>query len=74
MTREYTFTYLACQRCHQRIKCDQCQEQITQMLMRLKGVQALDMNIVKKTMRIAFDGIDPDDIEEALESAGVFVE
>ena len=38
MTRDYRFTYLSCQACTQRVHCDQCQTQITEMLMRLKGV------------------------------------
>ena len=74
MTRDYCFTYLSCQACTQRVHCDQCQTQITEMLMRLKGVQAVEINIVMKTMRVAFEGINADDIEEVLENAGIFVD
>ena len=74
MTRDYHFTYLSCQACTQRVHCDQCQTQITEMLMRLKGVQAVEINIVMKTMRVAFEGINADDIEEVLENAGIFVD
>ena len=42
--------------------------------MRLKGVQAVEINIVMKTMRVAFEGINADDIEEVLENAGIFVD
>ena len=74
MTRDYRFTYLSCQACAQRVHCDQCQAQITEMLMRLKGVQSVEINIVMKTMRVAFEGIRADDIEEVLENAGIFVD
>lgn len=74
MTRDYRFTYLSCQACTQRVHCDQCQTQITEMLMRLRGVQSVEINIVMKTMRVAFEGIRPDEIEEVLENAGIFVD
>lgn len=74
MTRDYRFTYLSCQACSQRVHCEQCQEQISEMLLRIRGVQSVEINIATKAMRIAFEGIDPDDIEETLENAGIFVD
>lgn len=72
MTQDYTFTFLDCQSCTAHIHCEQCQDQILQLLTRLEGVRAADVNILQKTMRIDFDGIDPEEIEDALEDAGVF--
>lgn len=74
MVRDYTFTYLSCQACSQRVHCEQCQEQIAEMLLQIKGVQRVEINIVQKAMCIAFENIDADDIEETLENVGVFVD
>ena len=74
MTRNYTITYLSCQACSQRVHCEQCQEQIAEMLLRIRGVQSAQVNMAAKTMHIEFEGIDADDIEEILENAGVFVD
>ena len=74
MTQDYTFTYLSCQACAQRVHCEQCQDQIAEMLLRIRGVQSAQVNMATKTMLIEFDGIDPDEIEEILENAVVFVD
>lgn len=74
MTRDYRFTYLSCQACSQRVHCDQCQEQIAEMLLRIRGMQSAQINMAAKNMHIEFEDIDADDIEEILENAGVFVD
>ena len=74
MIMNHTFTYMACQSCHAKIKCDQCQTQISEMLMRLKGVRSVEINIPKKTLQIVAEIISADEIEDVLEDAGVFVD
>ena len=45
MTLRYTFTYLPCQSCSQRVNCEACQTEISKMLMRVHGIQQVDVNI-----------------------------
>ena len=74
MILNYSFTYTACQSCHAKIKCDQCQEQISEMLMRIRGVQRVEMNIPRKTLVIEVENVNRYDIEDALEEVGVFID
>ena len=43
------------------------------MVLQFSGVQAVEVNMAAKTMRISVEGIDAEDIEEALEGIGIFV-
>lgn len=74
MTLRYTFTYLPCQSCTQRVNCEACQTEISQMLMRVHGIQQLDVYIARKAMTVEFADIDSGIIEDILEDAGVFID
>lgn len=74
MTFNHSFSYLKCQSCHKRTECEQCQAQIERMLLRLDGVKSVCVNIVQKQMTLDAGGADPDDIEELLEDAGIFLQ
>lgn len=74
MTLKYTFTYLPCQSCTQRVNCEACQTQIREMLMRVRGIQQVDINIAKKSMNVDCENMDADLIEDILEDAGIFID
>ena len=73
MTLKYTFTYLPCQSCTQRVNCEVCQTQIREMLMRVRGIQQVDINIAKKSMNVDCENMDAGIIEDILEDAGIFI-
>ena len=73
MTYRMTFQYLACQTCTAKIHCDRCGEEVAQSLLRLDGVDNVEINMVAKTISVTADA-DPDDIECKLEDLGVLVD
>ena len=68
-----TFTYQPCQTCSAKIHCEQCGETIAQALRRMDGVEAAEVNIPAKTMRVTGPDIDEDAIEDAMDAIGVFL-
>ena len=73
MTYQMTFQYLACQPCTAKIHCDRCGEEVAQSLLRLDGVDNVEINMVAKTISVTADA-DLDDIECKLEDLGVLVD
>lgn len=73
MTLNYNFSYLNCQKCEQKTHCNQCAEEIREVLLGTEGVLSAEVAIPPYVMTVAVNGADPDDIEELLEDHGVFV-
>ena len=73
MTYQMTFQYLACQTCTAKIHCDRCGGEVAQSLLRLDGVDDVEINMVAKTISVSASA-DPDDIECRLEDLGVLVD
>ena len=73
MTYQMTFQYLACQTCQAKIHCDRCGEEVKQSLLRLEGVDSVELNMVAGTISVSASA-DPDDIECKLEDLGILVD
>lgn len=71
MTYTIGITYVGCQNCQARVHCEECEERLSQMLMRLEGVNGAVVQIANKQLMIDGD-IDYDTLEEALENVGIF--
>ena len=69
----YTFTYLPCETCHAKVRCDQCEQTILEKLMRIEGVRAGEVCIPKRVIAIRSEGADPDEIDDGMDAIGVFL-
>ena len=69
----YTFTYLPCETCHAKVRCDQCEQTILEKLMRIEGVRAGEVCIPKRLIAIRSEGADPDEIDDEMDTIGVFL-
>ena len=72
MTHSLYISYLACQTCHAKIHCDECEKRLEEALMRMQGVNGASIQMGTKQALI--DGpIDIDTLEEVLEDLGIFI-
>ena len=72
MTHSLSISYLACQTCHAKVHCDECEKRLEEALMRMQGVNGASIQMAAKQALI--DGlIDIDTLEEALEDLGIFI-
>lgn len=69
----YTFTYLPCETCHAKVRCDQCEQTILEKLMRIEGVRAGEVCIPKRVISIQSENADPDEIDDEMDAIGVFL-
>ena len=69
----YTFTYLPCETCHAKVRCDHCEQTILEKLMRIEGVRAGEVCIPKRLIAIRSEGADPDEIDDEMDTIGVFL-
>ena len=69
----YTFTYLPCQACHAKVRCDQCEQTILDRLMRIDGVKAGEVCIPKRLISILSENADPDEIDDEMDAIGVLL-
>ena len=69
----YTFTYLPCETCHAKVRCDQCEQKILDRLMRIDGVKAGEVCIPKRLISILSENADPDEIDEEMDAIGVLL-
>jgi len=69
----YTFTYLPCETCHAKVRCDQCEQKILDRLMRIDGVKAGEVCIPKRLISILSENADPDEIDDEMDAIGVFL-
>ena len=69
----YTFTYLPCETCHAKVRCDQCEQTILEKLMRIEGVRAGEVCIPKRLIAIRSEGADPNEIDDGMDAIGVFL-
>lgn len=73
MTHAFTISYMDCQTCRTRIHCDECEERISEMLMRIDGVENAATQMAKKQLCVD-TVLNRDALEEMLEDLGIFVE
>ena len=72
MTHRFPFFYTGCQTCQARVHCEECEERLSQMLMRLEGINGAVVQMANK--QLAIDGdLDSGTLEETLEDLGIFV-
>ena len=69
----YTFTYLPCETCHAKVRCDQCEQKILDRLLRIDGVKAGEVCIPKRLISILSENADPDEIDDEMDAIGVFL-
>ena len=69
----YTFTYLPCETCHAKVRCDHCEQKILDRLMRIDGVKAGEVCIPKRLISILSENADPDEIDEEMDAIGVLL-
>ena len=72
MTHRFPFFYMGCPTCQARVHCVECEERLSQMLMRLEGINGAVVQMANK--QLAIDGdLDSGTLEETLEDLGIFV-
>ena len=72
MTHRFPFFYMGCQTCQARVHCEECEERLSQMLMRLEGINGAVVQMANK--QLAIDGdLDSGTLEGTLEDLGIFV-
>ena len=73
MTTEYTFAYLPCQFCVGKNHCKTCAEEIANQLTARPGVLEARVNRPENRLTLIHEDIDLDDLEDAMDAAGVFL-
>ena len=73
MTATYRFTYLPCQFCVGKNHCNACGEEIASQLRAMPGVEAAEVNRPDGVLTVTYAGIDPEDMEDAMDAIGVFM-
>lgn len=71
MTYTIDISYIGCQSCQARVHCEECEERLSQMLMRLEGVNGAVVQMANRQLMIDAD-LDRSAMEEALEDVGIF--
>ena len=71
MTYTIDISYIGCQSCQARVHCEECEDRLSQMLMRLEGVNGAVVQMAKKQLMIDAE-LDCGAMEEALEDVGLF--
>jgi hypothetical protein len=69
----YTFTYLPCETCHAKVRCDHCEQRILDRLLRIDSVKAGEVCIPKRLISILSENADPDEIDEEMDAIGVLL-
>ena len=69
----YDYSYLPCQFCVGKNHCAQCGEEIRRALMEMEGVQAVELDVPARRLRLYLTGVDPDDIIDRAEAMGVLL-
>lgn len=69
----YTFTYLPCETCHAKVRCDHCEQKILDRLLRIDGVQAGEVCIPKRVISILSENADTDEIDDEMDAIDVFL-
>ena len=69
---KYTFTYIECQKCKEHVHCDDCEQRLTEALLRISGIQSAEIKMAAKSLSVD-TAYDADTLEEALEEVGIFV-
>ena len=72
MTHSLSISYLACQTCHAKIHCDECEKRLEEALMRMQGINGASIQMAAKQCLVDGD-IDADTLEEVLEDLGIFM-
>jgi len=72
MLLNYSFSYLPCQSCHAKVNCHKCEASAVDSMKAHKGVNFIDINILKKELHIE-SSIDEDTLEEYFENIGIFI-
>ena len=72
-TMTANFTYLDCQKCNERTHCDDCEARLTEVLLRITGIQSADIQMARKHLSVNTE-MDADEMEEILENLGIFVQ
>ena len=67
------FTYLDCQKCNERTHCDDCEARLTEVLLRITGIQSADIQMARKHLSVNTK-MEADKMEEILENLGIFVQ
>ena len=71
MTHTISITYIACQTCHAKIHCEECEKRLEEALMRVQGINGASVKLGPK--QVVVDGlVDMDALEEILEDLGLF--
>ena len=73
MTYNLSISYIACQTCHARIHCDECEKRLEEALMRIQGVRGASIQMARKQI-LADADMNEDDLLDCLEEIGIFAE
>ncbi len=71
MTATMKITYIACQTCHAKVNCGECEKRLEEALMRLQGVRGASIQMAQKQVMVDAD-MDEDDLLDCLEEIGIF--
>jgi len=73
MTTEYHFAYLPCEFCVGKNHCETCAAEIAHLLTAQPGVLEAAVDRPAHTLTLTHEDIDLDDLEDAMDAAGVFL-
>ena len=51
-TMTANFTYLDCQKCNERTHCNDCESRLTEVLLRITGIQSADIQMARKHLSV----------------------
>ena len=74
MTQTYRFDYLPCRTCHAKVNCGVCENGMRNSLRQYSFILSTEIIIQQKLITVEADTDDEDEIIDALEEAGLFVD
>ena len=72
MTETLTISYMNCGFCTAKNHCTSCGAELAQSLLQKPGIEAAEINIPDKTLRVA-PSLTPDGLEDLLDGLGLLV-
>ena len=72
MEETLKIAYMNCDFCTAKNHCNSCGAELAQSLLQRPGIQAAELNIPDRTLRVTHT-LDPDDLEDLLDGMGLLV-
>lgn len=74
MTYEFSIIHLACSQCSKKTHCDQCNQELTESILRIEGVKRAESYIRDERLIVECENLSEDDLTDRLEAIGLLID